>query len=202
MEKETKEVIDFNSLSPAEQRVVIAQDVIDNVISYKYKAYCGAYVRWISISKKDIGLNCVDSIYYSDDASLSDIENLDIKSNFDKIKECTVCAMGACLLSITKYKNQLVFNDLKNSDIHKNSKINKLFSEIFDPKQLLLIECAFEPDGDNSLSMRYARDAFGAGLTSEESKACESFYHFNIGQNYRLIAIMQNIITNKGIFIP
>lgn len=176
-----------------QKRIMVAKDVIAQIKAKKYIPNIGAYIKYI---------NHIDGIDF--------LEHLDIKSNFKKIQDCSVCAIGATFMSCTKFGNKLNFNDVGGNLKHINEeKIKKLLS-IFDPMQLLLIESAFE--GPSSSSDRFSTKIYGLHLSEEDVKATLNFkrkycpwnedtwmYEDTYGK--LMIAIMQNIIDNDGTFI-
>lgn len=164
------------------QRTIIAQDVIDQVTVYRYNALRGSYITKFVATDMD----------YLDN----------VKEKFEKIRTCAVCALGACFMSAVKFKNSFTFKEI--ADISTtaiftgNDKVEKILS-IFTSNQLLLIEAAFEKR-DCSFFANYLKSP--ADTTYEERcKAYEFGDNFN-DDNDRLVAIMQNIIDNKGEFKP
>ena len=190
----------FNKLSKAKKAVLVAQDVLAQLEANKYYANTGAYVRFH------------DVISFEGD----------IKSNFDKLPTCSVCALGSMLLSCTNLGNVLTTDIIMNDRIGhyelKDDNVKQLFSSIFSDKQLLMIETSFEGYGDwegrtisyikkwfkqdfsyFESSDRYADDE---ELSFEETLACQELF-LSLDSDYkRLKAICNNIIKNKGIFIP
>lgn len=171
---------DFKNLSLPKQRVAIAKDVIKQIKK-------GCYYPKES-----------DYINFSEDFDLSEKTlKKDIKKNFRLIKECEVCALGSVILSCTRFTNELTFSDLLEGDDREFKKI----LEIFDAKQLSLIEHAFE-------GFHYDRDGVFAGkafdwdviLTKSEIKKTKLFHDSYSDSDDRLIAIMENIIKNDGEF--
>lgn len=190
MKTTTKKKSKFDLATKPQRRVMIAKDVIAQLNTKQLVAASGSYVALNDAAKN------IDS-----DES--------VKSNYAKIKKCNVCALGACLMSATKFGNILSFEDISATnmvDTHNDHPSKRLFKKIFTPKQLLMVESTFE--GDNSEQMRYAYDAFGATLSDKESELCFSFFKRNFprkrkfSDDFRLRAIMENIIKNKGVFIP
>lgn len=187
----------FNSLSVEKQRVAIAEDVIDSVFARQYLCQTGHYIR----------------------TSLFD--DGDLKSQLPSVKNCNVCAIGATLLSITKYRNKIVKDDINfESFTNPNSEVVKMLSEYFTPKQLALIECTFEDSpwqyNETESTTRVGSKAFGEMLSDKEIQACIDFKNAaskieikdSIEQDYCfsssdiiLIEIMKNIINNNGEFI-
>ena len=124
---------EFNKLPRKEQVVLIAKDVISQIKRSKYKPEEESYIT--------------DIIF---DESF-DIES-SIHENFDKIEQCTVCALGAMFLSSCHLKNNITFEQAKlygegNCNVKTfttNYNVERLFKSTFSPYQLLLIETAFE----------------------------------------------------------
>ena len=182
MKKKKRKLIPFSKLSKAEQRVKVAKDVLVQLKNKKYIANMGAYIDGMDLENS--GLKNGDNI----------------KSNFHKIKSCKCCALGSCILSITKFKNTLIIGDVNSGKYPFYDNTKKLF-KMFSPKQLLLIENSFEgkPEGQNTSRIGYT--VFMADTTFEEKEKCRSFYLQYPDTELRLIAIMKNIIANKGLFI-
>lgn len=178
----------FAKFSLAEKRVVIAQDVLAQLKAKFYIAKKGNYIFYI---------DRLEGVKYS----------ADIKKNYAKIKSCTVCALGACLMSITKFENKLTFSDADlffpgetNCQAKRiaNKKAKSLFASLFSAEQLLLIENAFEGVSGGT---RVGKELFYKNLSSEQKDACTQFYNQYQVISNRLKAIMENIIKNKGTFI-
>jgi hypothetical protein len=165
----------FNSLSKAEKRVLIAKDVIAMVNAGKRQPITSFYLRinnsW-DFSNNDSVQKIVDDI------------------------SCYCCALGACLLSTIKYVNSVEFHELDiiNSD---SSEIWRLLKSLFTPKQMLLIEYAFESKESGD---RVGEDSFKQTLTEKEVELSIKFGKRYFYSKDRLIAIMENIIKNKGTF--
>lgn len=179
----------FNKLPRAHKRVLIAKDVIKQLNTEKLIAHLGFY----------ISNEIFELLDYNHEA--------DVKKKYSKIKSCEVCALGACLLSATKFGNQLKLGDLKDVLLKENQNADKLLASIFSKNQMLMIETAFE--GSNGL--KYAHDVLGESLDKEQIIKCVNFrYSYVKDDNFiseenrkqLLIAIMQNIIKNKGTFKP
>jgi len=176
----------FKSLSKPKQRVLIAKDVLASMKKYRIEA--GNYMRVNSMVDKE----------------------KDVQSNIKQLNECNCCALGACLISITKYKNKLIFEDLGN---FTDSRVTNMLSSVFSPKQLLLIESCFEEIFDDkdyySNKVEYSQsgdrigEGLGSNLSQKELKKCFDFQNNNggYGTNKVLRAIMQNIVANKGILV-
>lgn len=188
----------FEKASPAKKRVMIAEDVLAQLKAEKMSATGGTYV----------------TLWMGDNYELTD-SNEDIKQNYDKINSCSVCALGACIMSATKFANHVKFEDIKFDNALKSKRVKSLLTGIFDKKQIYLIETAFEGfneydyDEDKPENERIIIFAINAlkvkrnSLTDEEKKACRKIYEKYIDdENGRLKAIMKNIIKNKGEFKP
>jgi hypothetical protein len=164
------------------QRVIIACDVIEQIKLGRYYVQSGRYV-----SRDHIDAQLLRG---------------SIKNNFDKINNCQVCAIGSCFLSIVKFKNNVNFEEIGGSwsDFVYTKKFRDLLLSFFSAEQLVLIEIAFEE------SVR-----FGAAMWDTTVRGNMDYYlrvkARKFGEKYpypddKLIAIMQNIIDNKGEFKP
>ena len=173
----------FEKATKPERRVMVAKDVLEQLKKRQLVAMAGRYV----------GLQFMPT--YS---SLN--PNLDIKENYDKVQECHVCALGACIMATTRFTNQLNFEDVgRTSDEMAITKVSNVLTDIFTPEQLHIIEIAFE--GHQS-GERFAVNVLGELLLNrEQEKKCRDFYESYHNDDKRLIAIMENIIKNKGEFI-
>jgi hypothetical protein len=191
----------FNKLSKAKKAVLVAQDVLAQLNANKYTAQTGVYVRFD------------DEIEFEGD----------IKSNFDKLPRCSVCALGSILLSCTNLGNVLttdIIDDYRigHDELQDDDGVKKLFSSIFSDKQLLMIETSFEGYSawecwtvsdikkHSKIGFSYFeafdRYADGERLSFEETLACQKLFLKYDSDQERLEAICNNIIKNNGVFIP
>lgn len=190
----------YETLTPAGKRVRIAQDVIAQLEAGRLRAKKGAYVELPTkeIQQKDL-----------------------IGQEWQKIlaeskAPCEVCALGAIFASKVGIEDQL---QVKSSDIMRASwwdnekaaslicdrdSIEDFARDLFSHAQMELIEHAFEgwikgkgatpnldDDGeeeDGSLARNAAAGAWGRKQSRSPRK--------------RMIAIMENIIENRGTFRP
>lgn len=183
----------FDSLPVHIQRIKVAKDVIAQLECNKYRPAKGNYVRYIYDKEGD-------SLTFS---------SKDIKSTFEEIKSCEVCALGACLMSTTKFKNKLKFYDIDHGEFERSgSKVQELLLTIFTPFQIALIEGAFESGYRYTSSTRVAKHldydlrVSNEDISEELDQRVTAFYHRYNTSYERLEAIMENIIDNKGEFKP
>ena len=182
--KITKKSKPFSRLSKSEKRVAIAKDVLGQLKLKKIVAERGVYV--------DIPL-------------LDNEEGKQLQSLLKK-KQCNCCALGSCFVSLVRKENKFIIkhkhirNSIKNGYIGKEdfrSRLKKYFTQL----QLDLIESAFEgnvnhTDGDTtSDKFSYAHKFHDKFRTIDKSMTKQQ-------QNDCLVAIMKNIIANKGTFNP
>lgn len=169
-----------------QQKVIVAKDVIAHMKADIYRAHTGSYIT-------DIIDDEYTSLKWEDGT-----KDLNVKDNWERIAHCKVCGVGACLMSITKFKNELSFKDLPGNIQRFEDKHIKLLKSVFTPKELIMIEVAFEGYYNES-SDNIGRDIMKGKLTDTERLKCMNLYSTHASSNNRLIAIMQNIITNKGV---
>lgn len=168
----------FNKLPISQKKVLIATDVLKQIKAKKYIAKRGYYV---------------DAIIYNGDYHES------VKENFKKLRNCTVCAMGSILVSTTNFKNVLTFDDIDIGS-NENSHAWDLLKDIFEPKEIHLIENCFEGFDENGCRVAFGRFNMPEDTSVEE--VADSYKNKFNDSEKRLISIMKNIIRNKGKFIP
>jgi len=177
----------FMNMSASEKRVKIAQDVLLHLKARKITPTTGSYIL-------------SEYIPY-------EMEELDIQSNFSKVK-CDVCALGSLFIADVFNRNNCIFDELYDTN---SDKITKRMQDYFDLKTLCLIELAFEAwdfedvydDYDNTLSngiLSHENEISEYGITAEEIETACSMYK-NLTEKQRLTKIMNNIIENKGEFV-
>jgi len=132
-------------------------------------------------------------------------------------KDCEVCALGACFLSLVKLDNKFNFfdgydsyDDIPNGFMPDAKPFFRRLKNIFSVSQLILIESSFELGEGFFNEVTYvdwlARDSgISAVVLEKNSKSIPDAVAFG-GQfendSERLAAIMKNIIKNEGRFIP
>ncbi len=126
----------FRKLPRKEKAVLVAKDILAQIKAEKYAPETGSY----------------GTIFTTNEVEGAEL----INENFDKISKCTVCAIGATIMSCTHLGNQLQFDDLQRygageyyrdilySNFRDNKTFKKLLTSVFTPKQILLIETSFE----------------------------------------------------------
>ncbi len=181
--KKVMTVEEFEALPIAKQRVLVAKDVIAQIQAKRYSACTGAYVYDIEF-KNDV---CT--------------KKQDVKDNFNNIEKCEVCALGGLVMSLTKYKNKLTFGDIEK--LGSNKKATKLLTSVFIPEQLVMIESAFEEDNSAGYwSSRILGTKKLDKMNTEKYEQWASDKEIGYYQHdERLVAIMQNLIDNKGEFV-
>jgi len=180
----------FNKLSKEEQKVAIAKDVLQQIKVKTIIPTTGTYCA--------LDLDWTDPLL-----------ELDVQSNFNQLKnfECSVCALGAMMVSNVKFNNNFTFEKLNrsNSDVFVNT-----LEKYFERYELALIEFAFESwdiedlieDGEIKNGILSNESYIFHGLNYEEiEKACDFNRNIN-DESERMVRIMKNIIKNKGEFKP
>jgi ribosomal protein S27AE len=178
----------FSRAKAWEKRVALAKDVITQIKAKLISAKTGNY----------ISLDYID--YY-----------IDFDSQFNKaVKEkkltCQTCAKGALLACHVLKNNHMTIRDASRA---QDEDVKPRLKRIFGKGQLDLIEAAFEKavicddlkvlEGESNRT-----DQFGNyyNIPTELGKKAIAFGKKYRDANKRLIAIMENIITNRGTFIP
>lgn len=171
----------FKKMTNAEKRVVIAKDCIKRI-------------RFEQIIP-DKGV-LIDRGTCSLEGSISETVN------YNEDFYCDGCAKGGLFISYIGRVNDFNFQEIGNyGHEHDSNPMQKLL-EIFSEDQLSLIEAAFE---DGQVINYYANGNkidVGIGFDTHTlmMERAEDFSHGFEYAEYRLIAICENIIENKGTF--
>jgi hypothetical protein len=173
-------------LTKAEMRIEIAKDVIAQIKAKKYNPMQG---RWVEQAD---GPDYDDWLF--ENATTCKVDVRDYTNNINK---CNVCALGSLFVSaVNKYNNVYgtydsvstyeVFSSIGTGE--KKSPLLRYFSS----SQLQLIEFTFE----GGIGAFYFHD------NTPTVKRAYDFHEQYSNAKDRLIAIMKNIIKNKGTFKP
>ncbi len=162
--------------SKAEKRVIIAKDALDQIRKAKFTPMSR---NWCVI---DDSLISVDGTCSAQPTVLGD----DFR--------CKGCALGSLFISSIRLRNNETINNLLNASWgldamirNDETELNKIFSK----KQLTLIERTFE----------FGRGGFGRSESDKESVDIYNFYMEYPEDTDRLVAILNNIVKNKGTFV-
>jgi hypothetical protein len=196
----------FRAASPAQKRVMIASDVITRINSKQYEPTSGTWV--------DFNYTGEDSNYNSELDDWEDKENISAQKAFiGNELTCECCALGGLMASCVVFKNNVtVDDDLQFDEIYKgNAKDVIGIKGIFQKTQLQLIEIAFEV-GEGYFYAAYEenydtdKEAFvkDKNVTVSKDLAMKAVKFGNRYSNSksRMLAIMKNIVKNKGQFVP
>lgn len=210
MKKQNKQV-PFSRLTKAAQRVAIAQDIIAQLKAKKAIAKSNVFLAFNGISEEEVGESC---------STLREVRS--------KVDKCSVCAIGAIMLSQLNINGDIGLDAINIYDYFGNfavdarkeysdrNELSPYVTKYFKPYQLQKIEIAFELGGGAFFVKNYLRgescgdswEEFNAnadtGVVISEQDARDAV---KLGKRYknitnRMIAIMQNIIDNKGEFVP
>lgn len=116
-------------------------------------------------------------------------------------RACEVCAIGAACLSYIGLFNEAVCDDPPEDDDHywapswDRGKIAEICHKAFSPKQLQLMEAAYEGYG-------HSRDEISYAARQRAIRFCWRIDPFNHDGKARMRAIFENIIKNDGDFKP
>lgn len=153
----------WKKATPAQKRVLIAEDVLAQIKTKQMKATRGIYVSGSGTRP----------------AFLPNLTGM--RERFLTMPECHVCGLGALMVSCTLYANKATVDNLDEfNDPSPHTSFANGLHEVFSYADRRLIECCFE----------------GWGQTGGAWRNRYKFPRAN------LAAIMENIIQNKGEFIP
>lgn len=170
----------FDQMTKAEKRVQIAKDVLLQLKKRRFKAESGTYFR----TKKGAPLD----------------QDVELQAVFKKVKHCDVCALGSMFVaSVDRFDKLKVRDFVRPADYiiseparwGSGREIRTHLLGFFSASQIDKIESAFEKSFMDETNGRHdtLENSVKFGERYSEDKA-------------RMIGIMENIIANKGTFIP
>jgi hypothetical protein len=203
---------EFLALPQRTKAVILAQDVIGNIALNRFKIKRQVYVRaenFLPDSVRELSIGTPEGVCALNDA------------------KCNVCAKGALFMSSVLKTNDITVGDVTNAWSHDIRQRLVDDEAIFDLKTYDLIEAAFEGNvfneagenwnyhfgdgeiGDES-SFIYGKDGYAETVTDIRTtprgrrmiNICRGFFKSFKNAERRLVAIMVNVIENKGIFRP
>jgi hypothetical protein len=177
--------VEFRKLTKPQKKVAVALDVIAQIKAQRYKANSGQYIGASRTQEEEW-------------CKLAESREGDIQSTLSEIKYCEVCAVGSCILSVTKYENKLKWHDIGRVSSDCSSKVTDVLKKVFTGKELTILEVMFEgyynDGGDN-----YGKNQMGATLADDEAKRAKLWYSKYDDEDKRLLAIMRRIVKNEGV---
>lgn len=172
----------FKRMTKAEKRMAIAQDVIDSLKAKQLIAQNGVYLRLPT-----------------------DVKDDDFRTALLKGQECVVCALGGLFTCAVKEMNKVTTENATQD--FSQDEMQTYLSSIFPKQQLRLIEAAFERSiafpGFGERQYNYETDTWEyIGEDGVNYGPAVKFGQKHDDDSKRMIAIMQNIVRNKGEFRP
>lgn len=181
----------FEKLPKSKKRVVIAQDCLDRIDIGHLRPRGGRFINDEHLSY------LVTGDYYKSIGKIKNVESCSLKTKFNEIPQCSACAKGSLFLSLVGRVNKFDINDINfdnNNSSHDKSHAKLL--EIFDLKQLALIEFAFE----GSQYIRVDSEGKDIKFSNKTKNKIHMFHNSYYGSTDLMVAICKNIIENKGTF--
>jgi hypothetical protein len=183
----------FKAADAAGKRVLIAKDVIAQI---KAKRFIASEGNWVipELAEKFSTLSFHNKI---NDPGFSD-ESAQKLFLSKKIESCSCCALGGMLMSCTLFNNHQTATQLADESnwlgdmVESKESFSNGLDRVFTHAQLRMIEVAFEGN------MGY----FTVDNTEDWTVNAESYYRVFADADTRLVKIMENIIKNKGTFVP
>lgn len=180
-----------NDAANAKMRVAIAKDVLAQL---KAKKIVPSYSTWIEDPKH----GGIDTLI--EDAARADAESIDVCEFVSKLNKCEVCALGSLFVSQVRLDDKTceVFRKMNPSKTPTEAGYD-VFEELnksplkmyFSKDQLTLIESTFE-----------GGEGMHSPATEKDRALAYAYSQMYVKAADRLTAIMKNIISNNGTFIP
>lgn len=188
----------FKAATAAKKRVLIAEDVIAQVKAGRFKPKSGSWVQPLDRKGYDIDMQPGLTKFDEEDS----VRELFLDGSIPK---CECCALGAMFMSCTLYNNKTTVEDFDEEvgwrfdDLVMEGGFKNGLTKFFSKDQLQLIESAFE--GNMGAFVLDEEDEYsGTGIApGEKTKVWMDELR---DDKKRLVRIMENIIKNKGKFVP
>lgn len=182
---------EFLAATAAEQRVIIARDVLEWVRVRKLEPWSGTY---LSVKETET----VEGDGREPTLPLGSVSTVNGGS-------CYACGLGA-LFALTVERGPFEVRDVCSGGGSISEGMRHKLAPYFSPEQLTLIECAFERSTGFSYedeNLPYAERLDAAGFGRRVEAASSGCLEEGDSVDRRVMrAIMQNIIDNNGTFIP
>lgn len=172
----------FKKLKPAEKRVQIARDVLDQLASKRLIARSG---HWLTIP---------GNVSLLDEKSAVKKKDVELQTVLSGIKTCEGCALGGMFMCAVERADKLKVSDLdgfgevescQDDLMVEGDDAFKYLGQFFSKSQLEMIEAAFE-----------------MGKGSVIGNSASYFCYQILDPSDRMRVIMENIVVNKGTFCP
>lgn len=211
----------FRRMSPAMKRVTIAQDVVDLIYAKKLVPKSGTWVADAKARDRDSALSTFrQASLFRGKEELA--ENAQLKDLLSDVEQCNACAVGAVFYCTVMRANDVTVEDVrsgrddsKHLSIQSFDQMTGYLGKFFAKRQLHLMELAFErgeggTDEDITFFGLVATRMFQkVVLNPEQDDLKDSFDEDDMEwssdkttDEERLLMIMQNVIDNKGTFVP
>lgn len=177
------------------KRIMIAQDVLDQLKAKKMIANAGNYIK-VNILNDELGHHR-DLDDYTNKFKGKELQEVIQEEHI----QCSVCGIGACFTSLINLNDNYTLTEdriyMLSRTTSSQNEIHRVLLDYFSKAQMLLIETAFEA---NDLAHSIREDCTNLNDREITEKA------INFGKKYktdnnRLKAIMTNIIKNQGTFL-
>lgn len=201
----------FAAADAAGKRVLIAQDVINQIKFGKLRPTQGAWVR------TEDYIEGVDKVLGAP-ARSDQFNARSVREDFlaGVVGTCECCALGAMFMGCTLNNNKTTAADLQEVEYSLGDYVESRetagpvangLNKFFSLAQLTMIEQAFEC-GEGAFEINLHRDPdTGMRLDFERAPTAKEARLLAWGDKYpvarkRLVAIMKNIVDNNGTFVP
>lgn len=177
-------------MTKAETRVQIAKDVLKQIKLGTLKPKNGTFIERLRPFRRKSAFGGTYNEYCFYDEDKPHPEQL--CEVLEKLP-CKVCALGGIFAATVKRFNK--FESVPNLNMDEGyDYLNSYFSK----QQLDMIECSFELGQGRVAHWSFDPDSFPYSL---ENTCIEFGEQYKAGEE-RMVAIMKNIIKNKGTFVP
>lgn len=212
----------FAEATKAERRVIVAKDVLAQLIVGKIKAKRGEYLVAPAADDLLAKAENVTSDWSSNEEKKEGKEagKQQLCDVFKSMDSCDACALGSVFVSAVIFMDKLKVKDFVDGDggfgthLGDDSGMRKYLGRVFDLGQLHMIENAFEGSTITTLYKKghgedceckrseYGDYTYCDQDDEELEERCNTFCGKTENARKRLEKVMQNVVDNKGTFVP
>lgn len=177
-------------LTKVERRMRVIKDAIAQIKQKIFIAKAGDYVEFTGKFRKKLFDESELDLIQPEESMQKVLKDMPVKS-------CEVCAQGAIFLSFIRMENKVTVEDTVY--VGGSDEITEMTKNLFDPDQLYKMEQYFEICKNRFVIYDWYREQ---PIFKKSYKRRPSDELIEKKEDLRLLAILENMVKNNGLFKP